>query len=126
MNYDRQYSKEINNKSERRGFERIPIDFSLGVYGEDVDGKKFEDKAVLKDVSGGGAKFLTQKSDIYFSGQLLKLTIFLPGTGDVEAHMKTKATVVRIDQPTDSEKENKNRRCCIAVRFDTRLIFERI
>ena len=116
----------MNNRSDRREFERFPIDFRLGVYGEDAYGKKFEDKAVLKDVSGGGVNFLTQKSDIYFSGQLLEITIFLPKIGEVEAHMKTKATVVRIDRPTDSEKKNESRGRSIAVKFETRLNFERI
>jgi len=57
----------------------------LEVYSEDAEGKKFNDKAVLKDVSGGGAKFLTKKSDMYFPGQLLKIIILLPGTDEMEA-----------------------------------------
>jgi len=116
----------MNNKSERREFERLPIEFVLEVYSEDVEGKKFEEKAVLGDVSGGGAKFLTKKSDMYFPGQLLEITVFLPGTDEMEAHMKAKATVVRIDPSNDSEKNNKSREHCIAVKFIAHLNFERI
>ena len=80
----------------------------------------------MKDVSGGGAKFLTKKSDMYFLGQLLGITVFLPGTDEMEAHMKTKAIVIRIDPSNDSEKDNKSPEGCIAVKFETRLNFERI
>ena len=116
----------MNNKSSRREFERFSIDFVMGVYAKDAEGKRFNEKVVLKDISGGGAKFITQKSDIFFLGQLLEITVFLPKIGEVEAHMKTKATVVRIDQATDSEKENESRGRSIAVKFEIRLNFERI
>jgi hypothetical protein len=116
----------MDKEADKREFERLPIDCVLEVYPEDVEGKKFEDKAVLEDVSGGGAKFLTKKSDMYFPGQLLEITILLPGTDEMEAHMKTKATVVRIDPSNDSEKNNKSLEGCIAVKFETHLSFGRI
>jgi len=116
----------MNNQADKREFERLTIDFVLEVYSEDVEGKKFEDKADLKDVSGGGAKFLTQKFDMYFPGQLLEITIFLPGTDEMEAHMKAKATVVRIDPSNDSEKDNKSQGRGISVKFEARLNFERV
>ena len=111
---------------DRREFERFLIDFPLVVFAEDIEGKKIKDRCVLKNVSGSGAQFFTQQYDIYFPGQLLDITIFLPKTSEVEAHMQTKATVIRVDRPADSEKKNKNRGCGIAVRFNTRLNFERI
>jgi len=79
--------KQMDDRSDRRKFDRFPIDFVLEVYSEDVEGKKFKDKPVLEDISGEGAKFLTQNSDMYFPGQLLEITVFLPGTDEVEAHM---------------------------------------
>jgi len=111
----------MHSKSDKREFERLPIDFVLEVYSEDVEGKKIEDKAVLKDISGEGAKFLTQKPDMYFPGQLLEITVFLPETDEMEAHMKAKATVVRIDPSNDSEKANKSRGRDIAIKFETHL-----
>jgi len=116
----------MNKEADKRGFDRFHMDFVLEVYSEDVEGKKFEDKAILEDISGGGAKFLAQKSDMYFPGQLLEITIFLPGTDEMEAHMKAKATVVRIDPPDDSEKDNKSRGRDIAIKFETRFNFEKI
>jgi len=110
--------EKMEKESNKREFERLPIDF--------VEGKKFEDKAVLEDFSGGGAKFLTKKSDMYFPGQLLEITVFLPGTDEMKAHMKAKATVVRIDPSNDSEEDSKNRASDIAIRFATHLNFERI
>ena len=117
---------KMEKESNKREFERLPIDFVLEVYSEDAEGKKFNDKAVLKDVSGGGAKFLTKKSDMYFPGQLLKTIILLPGADEMEAHMKAKATVVRIDPSNDSGKNNKTREHYIAVKFIAHLNFERI
>jgi len=114
---------KMEKESNKREFERLPIDFVLEVYSENAEGKKFEDKAVLEDVSGGGAKFLTKKSDMYFPGQLLEITVFLPGTDEMKAHMKAKATVVRIDASNDSEQDNKNPESCIAVKFETHLSF---
>jgi len=116
----------MSNPSDKRKFNRFPIDFVLEVSAESIEGKKFLDKASLKDVSGEGVKFLTQKSDMYFPGQLLGITIFLPGTDEIEAHMKAKAIVVRIDPPNNSEKDNKSRGRDIAIKFETRLNFEKI
>jgi len=112
-------------KADKREFERLPIDFVLEVYSEDVEGEKFEDKTVLEDVSGGGAKFLTQRPYMYFPGQLLEITVLLPGIDEMEAHMKAKAIVVRIDPLNDSEKANKSPEGCIAVKFETHLNFAR-
>lgn len=117
---------KMNKESNKREFERLPIDFVLEVYSEDVEGIKFEDKAVLKDVSGGGANFLTKKPDMYFQGQLLDITILLPGTDEMETHMKARAIVARIAPSNDSEKDSKNRAGDIAIRFATHLNFARL
>jgi len=116
----------MNNQADRREFERFPIEFMLEVFAEDAKGNEFNDKAVLENVSGGGAKFLTQNSDMYFPDQLLEITILFPGTDETEAHMKAKAIVVRVDPSNGSEKANKSRGLSIAVKFETRLNFARI
>ena len=77
---DKDYS--VSKTSEKRKFDRFPIDFMLAVSGEDREGKKFEDKTDLNDVSGEGAKFFTDKYDRYFLGQALEIKIVLPGTDD--------------------------------------------
>jgi len=116
----------MNNQANKREFERLHIDFVLEVYSEDVEGKEFDEKAVLKDISGGGAKLIIQRSDKYFTGQLLNLCIHLPGTDDVKAHMCGKATVVRIDPPNESDIGEKSHDTYVAVKLDARLNFERI
>ena len=116
----------MNNNSVEREFDRFPVEFVLEVASEDSEGNKFNDRAVLKDISGEGARFITQKAGKYFPGQSLEMTIYLPGTNEMEAHMKAKAIVVRIDPLNDSEKANKSPEGCIAVKFETHLNFARI
>ena len=112
-------------KSEQREFERFPMEFVLEVSGLDDEGKRFNEKAVLKNISGGGAKFITKQSARYFLCQPLEMTIYLPGTDDVKAHMRGDATVVRIDSPSRSGVEVKNEGLDIAVKFATPLKFKR-
>lgn len=111
----------MNNKSDKREFERFPVDFVLEVSAEDIEGNKYDDKTVLKNISGGGAKFITRQSAKYFLGQSLEITIYLPGTNDVNAHMRGKATVVRTYSPSDSGVGEKRKGTGIAVRFDAPL-----
>jgi len=116
----------MNNKSVKREFDRFPVEFVLEVASEDSEGNKFNERTVLKDISGEGARFITQQAGKYFPGQSLEMTIYLPGTDEMEAHMKAKAIVVRIDPLNDSEKANKSPEGCIAVKFETHLNFARI
>ncbi len=119
----------MNNKSERREFSRFKIEFLIEISAKDSQGKIFYENTVLKNISGGGAKFITWKVDRYFIGQDLNMTLFLPGTGDVNAHMNVKSNVKRIDLLNDANEENeekKNGEACVAVKFDTLLNFERV
>jgi len=117
---------KMNNKPDRRNFNRLPIKFIMEVAAEDSEGKKYKENTVLKDISGEGARFTTQKADKYFLGQSLELTIHLPGSDEVKACMIGNATVVRVDSPGDSVVEDKTQEVCIAVKLDTPLHFERI
>jgi hypothetical protein len=116
----------MNNISERRAFNRFPIEFVLEVSSEDSEGKEFNERTVLKDISGDGAKFITQQARKYFLGQSLGMTIYLPGPNDVKADMRGKATVVRIDPSSNSGIGEKSQEMSIAVTFDTPLHFERV
>ena len=116
----------MTNRHERRDSDRFPMKFILEVSAIDNEGKEFDEKAVLKDISGGGAKLIIQRSEKYFTGQLLNLCIHLPGTDDVKAQMRSKATVVRIDLPNESDIGEKGHDTYVAVKLDTRLNFERI
>ncbi len=101
------------------------MEFVLEVASEDSEGNKFSDRAVLKDISGEGARFITQEADKYFAGQSVEMTIYLPGTNEVKADMRGTATVIRIDPSSNSVSGEKIREMCIAVTFDTPLHFER-
>jgi hypothetical protein len=113
------------NKTDRREFNRFSVEFVVEVAAEDAAGNRFEDKAALKDVSAAGAKFTTQQDDRYFPGQELGVNIYLPGTDDVKARMRAKATVVRIDQSGSSDIGKKTPGADISVNLTTRLNFER-
>lgn len=115
----------MNHSTDKREFNRLPLDFSMEVTAENIDGDIFIDKAVLEDVSGGGAKFLTQNPERYFLGQLVEIAIIMPGTSDISAHMRTNATVVRIDPVDKSKNESQDTGVTVAVKFNKRLNFER-
>lgn len=115
----------MNNKLDKRDFNRFPMEFVLKVSAEDNEGKKFDEKAVLQDISGGGARFISQQAGKYFPGQLLDLIIYLPGTDDVKSYMNGKATVVRINPADNSGISEKSRGISIAVKLDTLLYLER-
>ncbi len=115
----------MKNNPDKRGFNRFPMKFVLKVSAEDNNGTKFEEQTVLQDISGGGARFISQQAGKYFPGQLLDLIIYLPGTDDVKAHMCGKATVIRIVSAGVLEINEKNSKLGIAVKFVSFLLFER-
>jgi len=115
----------MTDNTDRRGFERFSMEFVVEVASKDVEEKIFNEKTVLKDISGGGAKFITRNAQRYFLGQLLDLKIYLPGTDDVKGCMKGEATVVRIDPFDSSGIDEKNQGAGIAIEFNDWLNFER-
>jgi len=114
-------NQTMSPPSEKREFERLFFDFILKVSAKNIHGKRFRDAGVLNDVSGEGAKFSTQNIEQYYPGQLLTVSIVLPETDHVSAHMKTKASVTRIE-PGDKIGNAST----VAVRFKTHLTFERL
>ena len=115
----------MTDNTDRRGFERLSMEFVVEVASKDVEEKIFNEKTVLKDISGGGAKFITRNTQRYFLGQLLDLKIYLPGTDDVKGYMKGEAIVVRIDPFDSSGIDEKNKCAGIAIEFNDWLNFER-
>ena len=105
----------MSDKSDRRDFNRFPIEFVIKVAAEDSEGKKFNEMAVLNNISGGGARFISRQAGKYFLGQPLEMTIYLSETGDAKARMRGRATVVRIDPPSNSGIGNKSQEIGIAV-----------
>ncbi len=115
----------MNHNPDKRDFNRFPVEFELKVSAEDNEEKKFEEQTVLQDISGEGARFISQLPDNYYPDQLLNLVIYLPGTEDVKAHMCGKVTVVRIVSPGVLDINEKNSTLSIAVKFESSLLFER-
>jgi len=116
----------MKKNTEKRDFERYPIKLMMKVTVADSEGTHYEEQAVLENISGGGAKFISHSIERYFLGQPLELLINLPGTSDVKASMRVKATIVRVDPPTDLDFHRENVGGAVAVKFDSRLEFERI
>ncbi|MDO9528254.1 MAG: PilZ domain-containing protein [Syntrophales bacterium] len=108
----------MNNDPSRRKSKRVLVDFVLEVSANDIDGNKYNDNAVLSDVSGGGAKLITKQSDKYFLGQPLEITIYLPGTNDVKAYITGQATVVRIYLPKAPDAGEEGKGMGVAISFD--------
>lgn len=116
----------MSNKPHRRKSERFPMEFVMEVSAKDINGNKYNEKTILKDISMEGAKFISRQAGKYFPGQLLEITIFLPETDDVKVYMKGKATVVWTASPSDSGIGDKGQEIRIGIKMETRLHFERV
>ena len=93
----------MNCSSEKRNYDRFPIELEVEVIGTDSEGRKFLEKTLLKDVSGGGTSFVPHLIGNYFTGQELGLKILLPGTFNLSACLEGNARVVRIIKGSEYE-----------------------
>jgi len=118
--------KEPEQLTYKRSFNRFPIEFEVIAAFLDDDGSEFKERAELRDISGGGALFISRFSEKYYQGQILKLDIFLAGTEDVRACIKTEASVVRIHDPDSESGLESAGKTGIAVKFHKPFEFERI
>jgi len=116
----------MSDQVDRRAFDRFPLELVIEVTAEDTEGKVYREKALLKNISGEGVKFTTQRADKYSLGQKLEITIHLPEIDDVKARMRGEATVVRIDPPSKSRIGDQSEEMGIAVKIRNRLYFERL
>jgi hypothetical protein len=112
--------------SYQRSFTRFPIEFEVVVTAMDSEAPLNRERSKLHDVSGGGAMFISSNPEKYFMGQLLKLDIFLAGTRDVRACVKTEASVVRIHKIEEKEEGESGMTTGIAVKFHQPFEFERL
>ncbi|NOY70310.1 MAG: PilZ domain-containing protein [Deltaproteobacteria bacterium] len=110
---------------DQRGFDRYSVKFAVMVSGRDEGEGIYREKSFLHDISGGGAMFVTAAPEKYSPGQLLKISIFLSGTNDVRARIRTEAVVVRI-HPMDEKGDGRPQHAGVAVTFDRSFEFERI
>jgi hypothetical protein len=116
----------MRNGEERRNFKRFPLDFGVEILSKDHHGRIQKETALLKDVSGEGVCFISERPQRYVLGQLLDLSIILPGTKKIAASMKASGTVVRMDVSRQGERLGCSRKAKIAVRLESPLNFERV
>jgi hypothetical protein len=112
--------------SYKRSFDRFSIEFEVIASVIDSAEHQGSERSELHDVSGGGAMFISRFPERYYPGQLLKLDIFLAGTEDVRACIKTEASVVRIHQLEVNDLEGSVIKSGVAVKFHKPFEFERI
>ncbi len=129
--FNRSSGQDINEvlpdtTSYKRSFDRFSIEFEVIVSVIDSDDHQGSERSELHDVSGGGAMFISHLPEKYYPGQLLKLDIFLAGTEDVRACIKTEASVVRVHQLEADDQEEPGVKTGIAVKFHKPFEFERI
>lgn len=110
---------------DQRGFNRYSVKFAVMISSRDAKGGIYREKSFLHDISGGGAMFVTAAPERYSPGQMLKISIFLSGTNDVRARIRTEAVVVRI-HPMDEKGGIRSQHVGVAVTFDRSFEFERI
>jgi hypothetical protein len=115
----------MSERKERREFHRFPLELLVTVSAQDRDGETYEEKTRLKEISGGGARFITRHREKYFQGQQLEMKIYLPGTDDIRAHMKGIATVSRIQDFDSPEGEKEPAETHVAAMFISPLRFVR-
>jgi len=112
----------VNQNVEYREFERFPIEFEVEVYAREGSGRHHLETAGLRDVSNGGVCFFSTCPNIYVIGQLLFLSIHLPGTDKVDAAMQGEVTVIWIGKQKESP-PNEPGRSYIGVCMDDLLAF---
>ena len=118
----------MNNKPDRRNFDRFQMPLLMEVSATDSKGKKYKENTVLKNISGEGITFITKRTGKYYLGQSLELTIYLPSNAGVKARMRGKATVMRLDplSNSNSKKDIKGQMISVAIKLDAPLRFERV
>ncbi|RJP95098.1 MAG: PilZ domain-containing protein [Desulfobacteraceae bacterium] len=117
--------------SNERSFNRFSIGSEVNVTCLDGADEKYSETSELHDISGSGAMFISCFSERYFTGQQLRLDIFLAGTDAVRACIKTEASVVRIQALSSNissgcEQGTGNTKMGIAVKFNLPFEFERM
>jgi hypothetical protein len=115
----------MEGTADNRAFPRLRTDFVMEVVAEAPSGGKCVDRALLWDVSGGGAKFMTEDARGYFPGQAIEIAICLPGTSDTGACMKGKGTVLRVESSIAKDGKKTNQ-AAIAIRINEPLHLERL
>lgn len=112
-----------DNIENQRDFKRYPLEFNSDVFTFSGAEKQLAERVVLKDISGGGACFVSNRPGHYAIGQQIALEICLPGTVSANARMQGQATVVWIDD-MEVTKAGRPSRVKIGISMDDLLSFQ--
>jgi hypothetical protein len=112
-------------ESEKRQFNRKPIDFEADVFFCMEQGGAIVDRVVIVDISGSGVKFSTKQGDRYSLGAIVEIKIVLPEIGDVKAFMRGSGKVVRLELPVEATITDPLWNTVVAVNLDVPLRLER-
>lgn len=102
---------------ERRKYRRKDLDFYIHVKGVNRNGKPFEEKARLLNISGGGAQFTSSFKSNYFMDQELNACVVLPGTREVKGCLDTTAKVIRLSNGVVENQSVQDGILRISVKF---------
>jgi len=109
--------------AELREFKRYALEFEVDVYAILNEAKVLVERAVLKDVSGGGMCFLSKRSSLYFVGQRVLLHVCMPATDEQDIGMECMSRVVWIHQMQHSG-AGEQQQAVIGVSIDKMLSLE--
>ena len=117
---DQLYSDQLGvlmpfDHEKEREFERYSV--SLNAVVSLADG--YSETTVLRDISGGGASFITTCPERYSIGDKVDITIQLPGGGSLHAKVKGAGKVASMSELGEGE-------TTVGLRLDDLLDFDRI
>ena len=107
------------NQENNREFERYTISLNVEVKFLDEQSIDQQEATLLRDISGGGARFVTTHPDHYHIGQKVDLMIELPGGTALHAKMEGLGRVAWIGELEEGE-------ISIGLCMDDLLAFENI
>lgn len=102
-----------------REFERYSITLNAEVKSVDDRANDLSETTVLKDISGGGARFVTAHPSYYGIGQKVDLIIQLPGGDTLNTKMEGVGKVVWMGEMDEGE-------ISVGLCMDDLLVFEHI
>jgi len=104
---------------DKREYQRYSISFQAEVISQDDFDNHLSETTMLKDISGGGARFVSNHPERYSIGKKVHLSIQLPGDSLLNAKMEGLAKVAWMCEIDEGE-------ISIGLCMDDLLAFERI
>jgi len=88
----------LPERNDRRAHLRHQSSLEAEVSAYVHGGLELIESTKLKDISGGGARFVSAHAGSYAIGQAVRLCICLPGNGESERKIECPASVVWLDE----------------------------